>query len=272
MMLTSQTVDDRPRAFDRISQMSEWPLALLALAVIPALILDDGATTPNIHIAATAINWVVWLAFCGEFILRLFVAPNRAAFARASWFDILIIVLSPPFGVPEALQGIRAVRALRLLRLVRALAFLSIGLRASRRALAHRKFHYVLVITAAITLLGAAALHVVERGQNEALTSFGDALWWAISTTTTVGYGDIYPRTAEGRLIAVLLMVTGIGLIGVFTATVASLFMIESEENEFHALQKRLDGIEAKLDALLNEGAGSMSRHAARRLREERNR
>ena len=217
--------------------------------------LDDGAATPRVHLIATSINWFVWLAFCGEFGLRLAVAPSRGAFIRRSWVDLLLIVISPPFGVPEALQGLRAVRALRvlrLLRMVRAVGVLSIGLRASRRALRHHQFHYVLVATAAVMLLGSAGLYVVERNENDAITSFGDALWWAVTTTTTVGYGDIYPKTGEGRLIAVFLMLTGIGVIGIFTATIASLFMTQDEESEFARVERRLDAIEAKLNRLLD--------------------
>src|SRR3989338_6498461 len=172
-------------------------MALLALLVIPALILDDGDATPRVHLIATSVNWFVWLAFCGEFGLRLAVAPNRRAFVQRSWVDLLIIVVSPPFSVPEALQGLRAIRALRilrLLRLVRAVGILTIGLRASRRVLRRHQFQYVLVVTGAVMLLGSVGLYVVERNQNEAITSFGDALWWAVTTTTTVGYGDIYPK------------------------------------------------------------------------------
>jgi voltage-gated potassium channel len=85
------------------------------------------------------------------------------------------------------------------------------------------------------------------------LTGFDDALWWALSTTTTVGYGDIYPETTEGRLVALMLMLTGIGVIGVFTGSIASLFMIEEEAGEFEAVKRRLDTIEAKLDSMMAE-------------------
>lgn len=251
--------------YARLTTTLEWPMAILALAVIPALLLDNGAATPRTHAIATAANWIIWLAFCGEFVARFIVAPERSRFARRSWVDLLIIVLSPPFGVPESFQGLRAVRALRILRLVRALAFLSIGIKTSRRALRHRKFHYVLVVTAGMMLLGAAGLYLVERGQNEALRSFWDALWWAISTTTTVGYGDVYPTTGEGRAIAVLLMLTGIGVIGVFTATIASLFMIEDEEDEFSSIHKRLDNIEAKLDRVVMDRASVEGRSGSLR-------
>jgi len=106
----------------------------------------------------------------------------------------------------------------------------------------------VLVLTTGVMLLGATGLFVVERPQNKSVTSFGDAVWWAITTTTTVGYGDIYPVTAEGRLIAVLLMLTGIRVIGVFTATTASAFMIQDDQDEFGAIHDRMDRLEAKLD------------------------
>ena len=253
--MTVDTVDtlarDRAIRYQRLTKALEWPMAILALAVIPALLLDNGAATPRTHAIASAANWIIWLAICAEFGARFTLAPDRQMFVRRSWSDLLIIVVSPPFGVPESLQSVRAVRALRIVRLVRALAFLSIGLKTSRRALRHRKFHYVLILTAAVMVLGATGLYVVEREQNEALTSFWDALWWAVSTTTTVGYGDIYPTTGEGRLIAVLLMLTGIGVIGVFTATIASLFTIQDEEDEFNGIHKRLDGLEAKLDRIL---------------------
>jgi voltage-gated potassium channel len=102
-----------------------------------------------------------------------------------------------------------------------------------------------------VMLLGATGLYLFEHGTNEAVVSFGDALWWALTTTTTVGYGDIYPTTTEGRLIAVLLMLTGIGVIGMFTATIASFFMIEEEQGELDDVRERLEQIEAKLDRLL---------------------
>lgn len=242
--------------YERITKALEWPLALLALAVIPALLLDNGSATPMTHLVASAVNWFVWLAFCAEFAWRLSLAPERRTFLKKSWFDIFIIAVSPPFGVPETLQSLRALRAvrlLRLLRLMRAIAFLSIGLKSARRALQHRKFHYVLLLTAGVMVLGATGLYTVERPVNSSVKSFDDALWWAMTTTTTVGYGDIYPVTGEGRLIAVLLMLTGIGVIGVFTATIASVFMIQDDEDQFAALHARMDGLNATLDRLLKE-------------------
>lgn len=74
--------------------------------------------------------------------------------------------------------------------------------------------------------------------------------WWAIVTATTVGYGDLSPVTLEGRIIAVLLMLTGIGVIGIFTANVASLFFEQEASGDQQHIERRLQAIEAKLDAL----------------------
>ena len=227
-------------------------MAILALAVIPALLLDDG-TSPIVHLIAAATNWIVWLAFCGEFVALLLLSPRKRQFVRESWFDLLIIVVSPPLPlVPETWQGLRAARALRLLRLLRAFGVLGIGLKTTRRLLQHRRFNYVLLATSGVLVLGALGIYIVERNVNEAITSPGDALWWAISTATTVGYGDIYPKTGEGRLIAVVLMLTGISVIGVFTATIASLFMIDKEDEELADIRTRLEQMDAKLERLLS--------------------
>src|SRR5207247_1753965 len=127
--------------------------------------------------------------------------------------------------VPEAFQafrGLRAFRLLRLLRLFRAAAVATVGLKGARRLLDHRKFHYVLLVALTAIALGSVGIYLIEGGTT--IRSLDDALWWSVVTVSTVGYGDVAPKTGEGRLIAVVLMVVGIGVISIFTATVASLF------------------------------------------------
>jgi voltage-gated potassium channel len=238
----------------------EWPMAVLALVTVPALVLEYRATDPRLREAAYVLNWIVWLAFCGEFALR-WVARGSTKFLREAWFDLLLIVVSPPFFVPDYLQslrGVRALRILRLLRLVRAGAVAGMGLRLSRRLFGRRKFHYTALVAVAVVFVGALGVFIFESESNRAIGSFGDALWWAVVTATTVGYGDLSPVTLEGRLIAVVLMLTGIGVIGVFTATVASLFF-EQEQSELAGVSARLEAIERKLDALLDKDQGTYS-------------
>ena len=105
-----------------------------------------------------------------------------------------------------------------------------------------------------MVVLGAVGVFELERGENKAIGTFGDALWWAVVTITTVGYGDVSPVTPEGRFIADLLMITGIGVIGIFTATVASFFFEEArQESELARVEARLATIEQKLDQLLSQ-------------------
>jgi voltage-gated potassium channel len=106
-------------------------------------------------------------------------------------------------------------------------------------------------VAVAVVLMGALGVFIFESDSNKAIGSFGDALSWAVVTATTVGYGDVSPVTLAGRLIAVVLMLTGIGVIGVFTATVASLFF-EQDRTELGEVQTRLDAIGRKLDAILD--------------------
>jgi voltage-gated potassium channel len=239
---------------ERLQKRLEWPLAVLALLIVPVLILEDRTTDPTVRWLCSGVNWFVWLAFVGEYVMGFAVAANRARFAADSWFDLAIILLSPPFLVPDALQNIRGLRALRifrLLRLVRGMAVATIGLRTTRRLLRHKGFHYVLVVAVATVTLGAAGIYILEKDLT--VSSVGDALWWAVVTVTTVGYGDVSPKTPEGRLIAVALMLVGVGVISALTATIASFFVEQDQGKENQEIERRLARVEERLDQVLME-------------------
>ena len=127
----------------------------------------------------------------------------------------------------------------------------TIGLRTARRLLRHKGFHYVLLVACATVGLGATGIYIVEK--DVTVRSFGDALWWAVVTVTTVGYGDVSPQTTEGRLIAVVLMFVGIGVISAFTATIASFFVEQEHEKGTDAIEQRLSSVEELLKELLSE-------------------
>jgi voltage-gated potassium channel len=229
------------------------PLALLALLVVPALVLEDRATSPDVRALCNAVNWVIWIAFAAEFGAGLAIARDRRAFVRHSWFELLIILVSPPFA-PDALQGIlglRAFRALRLVRLVRGGALAAIGLRRAKKVLRAHGFHYVIVVAVVATGLGALGIYIVERDYT--IKTPIDALWWAVVTVTAVGYGDVNPVSGEGRLIALGLMFVGVGVISIFTASIASWFVGEDQHTETKVLEERLAKMQAQLDEMLVE-------------------
>jgi voltage-gated potassium channel len=251
------TTVGRDERLQRFARLTEWPLALLALAIIPSLLLDDHTRRTSFHEWSEALNWVVWLAFCGELAVKAWLSHDAKSFFRHAWLDLLIVVFSPPFVGPEYLQGlrvIRGVRALRLLRLLRVIAVAGIALESAKDALQHRRFHYVVLTTGVIVSLGALAIYGAEHGHNEHIASIGDAFWWSIVTATTVGYGDISPSTTEGRLIAIVLMLVGIGFISILTATVASFFFDAEKQaraEDVAQVQERLARLEEKQDELL---------------------
>ena len=194
---------------------------------------------------AAALNWAIWLAFVAEYVAKLLLAPNRNGFVRSAWFDLVLIILTPPFAT-DFLQGVRALRTLRVLRVLRAGMVIALVLGRIRRALAKRQFHYVALVAVAVVILGAVAVYLFERDKNPSVQSPGDALWWAIVTATTVGYGDVSPVTFEGRTVAVVLMLVGIGVIGVFTGSIASYLFEQDKPDRQDEILARLQAIEDK--------------------------
>lgn len=239
----------------RAAGLLEWPLVVLALLVIPALVVETRAESAQLRAGAVVANWIIWCGFAVDFAIR-WAAARRWSYLREAWFDFALLVVTPPFGVPAYLQGARSLRALRALRLLRTVAVAGMGIRLARRLFGRRKFHYVAALALVVIGIGAVGVYTVEGGLNPSVGSLGDALWWAMVTATTVGYGDVSPVTVEGRLIAVALMLVGIGVIGVFTATVAGYFVHEEESSADRDVQARLAAIEAKLDELLRRGPG----------------
>lgn len=238
---------DRREALERFDRAVELPLLVLALVMVPLLVAPFVVDlSPGLHRTFIAVDWLIWAVFAFEYVVRLLLTDRRWRFVRREWPDLLIVVL--PFLRP--LRIVRSARALRLLRLARLVAVLEKGRQEARRLLVRHQLHYTLLVTV-IVVVGAAALALaVEDASGGPIRRFGDALWWAVTTVTTVGYGDTYPVTAVGRGIGVLLMVTGVALLGVLSANLAA-FLLESPTDERpRTVDDRLDEVLRRLDAI----------------------
>jgi len=236
----------KQKRFDQFVAITEAPIATLALLIAPVLVVEGHATSALVQRGAHLVNWGIWVAFCGEYIAKVALTPNRRAFVKSAWLDLLIVVLSIPGPVTGVIDGIPA-RVVGLVRFVRGATVAWLGLKMRRHVLHPNRLHYAFATTVIILGLGAMGIFSVEHGVNEHIRTFGDALWWSVVTATTVGYGDVSPVTPEGRLIAVGLMLLGIGFVGVFTATISSFFF---DQGRVGQVDDRLARIEAKLDSL----------------------
>jgi voltage-gated potassium channel len=234
----------RAAAFTRFSAAVDGPMLILSGLMLPILIVPliwplHGALAQSVAVG----SYLIWGAFVAEYLAKLALAPDRRQFVRANLLDLVVIAI--PF-----LRPLRLVRTLRLLRLVR-LGWLgswaASAVRGLTRMLRHRGFHYALLSVAVLVFVGAAAeLAFESHARGATIHSYGDALWWAMVTITTVGYGDKVPVTAAGRGIAVVFMVTGVAMFGLLTATISAYFTEVGKDG----LGSRIDGLRAQLDSV----------------------
>jgi len=194
---------------ERWEHRTEIPLLLLAVAFLVAYAVPvvDERVDSGIKSFLFVVSWTVWGAFALDFAARLWLADHRASYARSHWYDVALVV----------------VPMLRPLRLLRLLALARVMNRSATQSLVGKVSTYAAGVAVMSVGLGSLAMLDAEQDAHGAnITTFGDALWWACETVTTVGYGDRYPVTTEGRLVAVALMIVGIGFVGAVIASVAA--------------------------------------------------
>ncbi len=222
----------------------EWPMAVLAVIFLFAYSFDvlDTHLTSNLHRACRIADYVIWLVFAVEFAIRLMLARRRWNYLHRHFLDVLVVALP-------------VLRPLRLLRLVMLLRVLH---RRAAGTLRGRVAYYVISSTLVLIYCAALAILDAERGKPGAnIETLGQALWWSVTTVSTVGYGDYYPVTTEGRFVAVGLMIGGVALIGAVAASMSSWLLdqlreveVEAEaatRRDIEALRGQLDRIEARL-------------------------
>jgi voltage-gated potassium channel len=252
----------------------DWPLTVLALLFLVAYAWSvlDRTIPPGGRDLLEVLLTGTWVVFGLDYLVRIGLAHRRGRFDLRHLPDLAILLL-PMF------------RPLRVLRLITVITVLHRQLREDVRG------RVLIYVVSSVTLVGfVAALAVLdaERDAPDAsITTFGDALWWTVTTVTTVGYGDRYPVTVEGRIVASALMISGIALLGVVTASIASWFvqtvrttgqeMTREVEQDSERLAARteaqlagvlveLRGLRARLDALERpETVGAARQDATRR-------
>jgi voltage-gated potassium channel len=235
--MTTQTHEEE--ALDRFSSRIDPVMTVLALLWLPVLVVPLVTQLHGSVVLTFAIaDYFVWAAFAVEYAVKLWLAVDRWHFVRHHLLDLALV------AVP-ILRPLRLARLFRVVRLARVLLVLSGGLKRARAMLTYHGLQFVLLTVTTIVFVGAGLEVFFERHSPGvgAIHSYGDALWWAVVTVTTVGYGDKVPVTGAGRVVATGLMFTGIGLVGALTATIASFFVQQQHTEELAEIRGQLQQI-----------------------------
>ena len=245
-MPTDDSTGARLRTWERAT---EWPLTGAAVVFLAAYAWEVLANAQGgAKDAAELVIDAVWVLFGVDYLVRLALASSRSRWFLHHLPDLAVIALP-------------ILRPLRLLRLV---TLVGIMQRSAGTALRGRITLYT--VGSAALLISTSALAALDTERHEpgaSIRAFGQALWWALTTITTIGYGDTTPVSTEGRCIAALLMIGGVALIGVVTATLASwiVSLVEEENAEQEAatqaqvatLQQQVSELSERIDHLLEE-------------------
>ena len=213
---------------------TDMPLLVLAIGSLPLLLLEliserlNGTDKNFLFI----VNVVIFIAFATDYFVELIICKQKFLYFKSEWSSLLIwiaqlLALLPALGFLGILRGVRALRILSTLSRV-------IGIGVSTRAEGknlikkHAAF-FAFGLSGFTWISSAVAFTIAENvGKEGRVNSFFDALWWSACTITTVGYGDIYPVTQAGRIVAVLTMIVGVSTLAVVTARIAQFFLEQS--------------------------------------------
>jgi len=213
--------------FDDIAMIG---LALVSVGLLVFEVVADHspAQLRTLEVADT----VIALIFLTEFVYNLVRAPNRAAWLRGHWWELLASI-PINHGTAQLLRGLRLLRVFRLMRLLRLVRFVvrfKVMLQVAGEFAEQTYLIYIATIGGVVLASGALGFHYMEAGANPNVHSLWDSFWWTVVTVTTVGYGDIYPVTTGGRILAIFLMLGGIATMGAITGAIAAYFIKRSKE------------------------------------------
>ena len=224
----------REALLHRIERLTELPLLILAFVMIPLLIGPlFWELSPSEESVFLTLDWFIWAIFAIDLAIKLVVAPHRLAYLKGHWLEVLVVVV--PFFRP--------------LRIIRVFIFGSRAWVGTRRLV---NVDFLLVYGVGLVIIAATVVASVEGGEGASIRSFPDALWWAMATITTVGYGDMVPVSTVGRAMGYILMLGGIAFFSGITANLAS-FLVrgrDSRDKALHDLVAEVAGLRREVAKL----------------------
>ena len=247
------TANPLPESAERLSTLQVVTLILSVYVLIALFVQSVFSLTPEANAFLDRIDFYICIVFSADFFIRLYRAPSKPAFLKWGWVDLVSsIPMLDMFRVGRVVRIIRIFRILRVFRSTKNLLNYFLRDRKTTSFAAVATISFMLVVFSSIAMLQ------FETSPDANIKTPVDAFWWAYATITTVGYGDKYPLSIEGRIVAAILMTAGVGLFGTFTGFVASLFVepeLREEEAEIQqltvaiqALTNQVQALEAKLN------------------------
>mgnify|MGYP000093482265 FL=1 len=196
---------------------------VLGILIVDALI----DLPPEVHKLIVYTDYIACSVFFLDFLIRFFRAESKLAYMKWGWIDLLASI--PANGVFRLGRIARVVQIIRVIKAYRSISHIVENIFKN-----HMKgtFTFAVIVAFMLILFSSVLILEVETAPNSNIKTAEDALWWAYVTITTVGYGDLYPVTTEGRIVALVLMTAGVGLFGVFTGYLASWFVEPDKEKE----------------------------------------
>ena len=249
-------------------QVTVWQIVMLFLCVyvLAALFVDTVFRLPPETTALlNTIDTLVCFVFIGDFVSNVYKAKSKWGYLKWGWIDLISSIPNI-----QILRWGRFARVIRILRILRGLRSTKLILKFLFTNRAKGTFASVAMISFVLTVFSSIAILNCETSPDSNIKNASDALWWSFVTITTVGYGDFYPVTLLGRIVAVILMTAGVGLFGTFTAYVATFFLEQEEAKEekreedilaeIKSIGERLDKIEKRTE----QGAAGYAPQVAR--------
>ncbi len=224
-----------------------WPMFFITLLTIPAFYLELAAPTPAIGNAGRALYGIVALAYAAHLIMMLALSHARTVYLRRNWVDVLVmlgVALSQVAGSLGTWSGVEWVlrMALAALVLLRLMGYLR-GLFTLKGVIP------IVFIGTATLMMSGAGFYWLEPG----IHSYADGLWLAFTTGATVGYGDVVPRTAAGKVFAVFVVLLGYAIFSLVTASIAAFFMDEDERQMRREMHHDIRALRGEIEALRAE-------------------
>ena len=237
----------------KVGRLFEWPMILMAFWIILEWYIEVKSMGPLLLMVYS--DWAIWGFFVIETLVLFFLVDNKIRFLKSNWGGLVIIAAGLPWlwDVFPLAGGFRSLRLLVLFSLLFTMSA------SARKILSHNNLGTTLMVSFIVVVFAGTIMAAIDPGIESPL----DGIWWAWVTVTTVGYGDIVPVSTIGRVFAGLLILLGVALFSMLTASFSAFFLSQSEDKltaqeeknsvQLEELQKQVASLDAKIEQLLSQ-------------------